>query len=51
MLKKRISMEMKGHSMQINLAAKNLNTARYRKQVVRDRKIYTRKGKAQKDNE
>lgn len=37
--------------MQINLAAKNLGTARYRKQVVRNRKVYTRKGKAQKNND
>lgn len=34
--------------MQINLAAKNLSTARYRKQVVRNRKAYTRKGKPHK---
>lgn len=34
-----------------NIAAKNLGTARYRKQVVRDRKVYTRKEKHPKRND
>ena len=31
-----------------NIAAKNLGTARYRKQVVRNRKAYNRKAKHSK---